>query len=253
MAGMKKNQEGKKGGQRSKKLSRISDNELAGEGPQARVKKIIKLLRKEYPSARTALHYRTPLELLIATILAAQCTDERVNKVTPGLFKKYPAVEDFARAKQEELEKEIRSTGFFRNKARNIIALSAKLVEEYGGKVPDSMAELIKLPGVARKTANIVLASAYKKAEGIAVDTHVKRLASRLGLSQEMQPEKIEKDLMAIVPRADWLDFNFLLVDHGRKICQARKPRCLECVLKDLCPSFEKLSAMAAGTGKKGR
>jgi endonuclease-3 len=214
MTGMKKNQEGKKQGQRSKKLSRISVNKQAGEGPEARVKKIIKLLRKEYPSAQTALYYRTPFELLVATILAAQCTDERVNKVTPGLFKKYPAVEDFAGAKQEELEKEIRSTGFFRNKARNIIALSTRLVAEYGGKVPDSMAELIKLPGVARKTANIVLASAYKKAEGIAVDTHVKRLAGRLGLSQEIQPEKIEKDLMAIVPRADWLDFNFLLVDH---------------------------------------
>lgn len=253
MAGMKKKQEGKKGGQQSKKLSKVSDNELAGEGPAARVKKIIKLLRKEYPSAQTALHYRTPFELLIATILAAQCTDERVNKVTPGLFKKYPAVENFARARQEELEKEIRSTGFFRNKARNIIALSKKLVEEYGGKVPDSMAELIKLPGVARKTANIVLASAYKKAEGIAVDTHVKRLAGRLGLSQERQPEKIEKDLMAIVPGADWLDFNFLFVEHGRKICQAKKPRCLECVLKELCPSFEKLSAMAAGAGKKER
>jgi endonuclease-3 len=237
----------------SEKLSKVLDGKQVGEEQAARVKKIIKLLRKEYPSAQTALHYRTPFELLIATILAAQCTDERVNKVTPGLFKKYPAVENFARARQEELEKEIRSTGFFRNKARNIIALSKKLVEEYGGKVPDSMAELIKLPGVARKTANIVLASAYKKAEGIAVDTHVKRLADRLGLSQESQPEKIEKDLMAMVPGADWLDFNFLFVEHGRKICQAKKPRCLECVLKELCPSFEKLSVLAAGAGKKGR
>mgnify|MGYP001198104779 FL=1 len=212
------------------------DRELEG-----RVKKIIKILRQQYPSPRTALHYRTPFELLIATILAAQCTDERVNKVTPGLFQKYPTVEAFARARQEELEKDIRSTGFFRNKARNIIALSRKLVEEYGGQVPDSMEELIKLPGVARKTANIVLASAFRKAEGIAVDTHVKRLAGRLGLSRETQPEKIEKDLMAIVPREDWLDFNFLLVEHGRKICQARKPRCLECVLRELCPSASEL------------
>lgn len=253
MSEIKKNPERKKESDRSEKISKVLDSEQRGEEPEARVKKIIKLLRKEYPSPQTALHYRTPFELLIATILAAQCTDERVNKVTPGLFKKYPAVENFARARQEELEKEIRSTGFFRNKARNIIALSAKLVEEYGGKVPDSMEELIKLPGVARKTANIVLASAYKKAEGIAVDTHVKRLAGRLGLSQQTQPEKIEKDLMAIVPRADWLDFNFLFVEHGRKICQAKKPRCLECVLKELCPSFGKLSAIAAGAEKRGR
>jgi len=191
------------------------------------------------------------LELLIATILAAQCTDERVNKVTPDLFQKYPTVEAFARAKQEELEKDIRSTGFFRNKARNIISLSKKLVEEYDGQVPDSMEELVKLPGVARKTANIVLASAFKKAEGIAVDTHVRRLAGRLGLSQETQPEKIEKDLMTIVPRADWLDFNFLLVEHGRKFCQAKKPRCEECVLRELCPSAQKVSAARLAGRKK--
>ncbi len=209
---------------------------------EERVKKIIRILRQEYPSPQTALHYRTPFELLVATILAAQCTDERVNKVTPGLFQKYPTVEAFARARQEELENDIRSTGFFRNKARNIIALSKKLVEEYGGRVPDSMEELIKLPGVARKTANIVLASAFKKAEGIAVDTHVRRLAGRLGLSRQTLPEKIEKDLMAIVPREDWLDFNFLLVEHGRKICQARRPRCEECVLRELCPSASKLA-----------
>jgi endonuclease-3 len=212
-----------------------------------RVKKIIELLRKEYPEARTALHYRSPFELLVATMLAAQCTDERVNKVTPGLFAKYPTVEHFARAEQKELEKDIRSTGFFRNKARNIIALAKKLVEEHGGQVPDSMEELVKLPGVARKTANIVLSSAFRKAEGIAVDTHVRRLAERLGLSQQKQPEKIEQDLMAIVPREEWLDFNYLLVEHGRKICQARKPRCQECVLKDLCPSFEKFSGTKSG------
>lgn len=244
-----KNQKGRKEAGLSRKISKSSPHEFPHTERAARVVKIIKILRQEYPSPRTALHYRTPLELLIATILAAQCTDERVNKITPGLFKKYPAVEDFARAKQEELENDIRSAGFFRNKARNIIALSKKLVEEYGGKVPDSMEELIKLPGVARKTANIVLASAFKKAEGIAVDTHVKRLAGRFELSQETQPEKIEKDLMAIVPKADWLDFNFLLVEHGRKVCRARKPRCLECILQEICPSFEKL----AGTGKKER
>lgn len=230
----------KDSGNKAKLSARFTAAELKAQ--QERVKRIIKILREEYKEAKTALNYRTPFELLVATILAAQCTDERVNKVTPGLFAKYPTVEHFARAEQKELEKDIRSTGFFRNKARNIIALARKLVEEYNGQVPDSMEELIKLPGVARKTANIVLSSAFRKAEGIAVDTHVRRLAERLGLSRERQPEKIERDLMAIVPREDWLDFNFLLVDHGRKICQARKPRCQECLLKELCPSFEKFS-----------
>ncbi|MBC7360780.1 MAG: endonuclease III [Candidatus Aminicenantes bacterium] len=236
----------KKGSQKNRSLAASSgappEKKKELEEARERVKEIIRILRREYPQAKTALNFRTPFELLVATILAAQCTDERVNKVTPGLFQKYPTVEAFARARQEELENDIRSTGFFRNKARNIIALARKLVEEYGGKVPDSMEELIKLPGVARKTANIVLSSAFRKAEGIAVDTHVRRLAERLGLSRHTQPEKIEKDLMEIVPRSDWLDFNYLLVDHGRKICQARKPRCLECVLNDLCPSFEKFT-----------
>ncbi|MGB9905749.1 MAG: endonuclease III [Candidatus Saccharicenans sp.] len=217
------------------------------EERQKRVREITKLLRKEYPQVRTALNYRTPFELLVATILAAQCTDERVNKVTPGLFQKYPTIESLARARQEELENDIRSTGFFRNKARNIIALSKKLVEDYQGKVPDSMEELVKLPGVARKTANIVLSSAFRKAEGIAVDTHVRRLSERLGLSRQHDPDKIERDLMEIVPREDWLDFNFLLVDHGRKVCQARKPLCPRCVIKPLCPSFEKFSKLYAG------
>ncbi|HEK86080.1 MAG: endonuclease III [Candidatus Saccharicenans sp.] len=218
----------------------VQKSEPDNSQERERVKKIIELLRKEYPETRTALHYRSPFELLIATILAAQCTDERVNKITPALFQKYPTVKDFAEAQPKELENDIRSTGFFRHKARNIIALAQKLLKEYGGQVPDSMDELVKLPGVARKTANIVLSSAFKKAEGIAVDTHVRRLVERLGLSKHTQPEKIENDLMAIVPKSDWLDFNYLLVDHGRKICQARKPRCLECVLKDLCPSFGK-------------
>lgn len=217
------------------------------EERQKRIKEIINILRKEYPQARTALNYRTPFQLLVATILAAQCTDERVNKVTPGLFLKYPTVESLARARQEELENDIRSTGFFRNKARSLIALSKKLVEDYQGKVPDSMEELVKLPGVARKTANIVLSSAFRKAEGIAVDTHVRRLSERLGLSRHNEPEKIELDLMEIVPREDWLDFNFLLVDHGRKVCQARKPLCQQCAINHLCPSFEKFSRLLSG------
>lgn len=217
------------------------------EERKKRIKEIIRLLRKEYPQVRTALNYRTPFQLLVATILAAQCTDERVNKVTPGLFHKYPTIESLARARQEELENDIRSTGFFRNKARNIIALSKKLVEDYQGKVPDSMEELVKLPGVARKTANIVLSSAFRKAEGIAVDTHVRRLSERLGLSRHNDPDRIERDLMEIVPREDWLDFNFLLVDHGRKVCQARKPFCQQCVINHLCPSFEKFSKLFSG------
>lgn len=217
------------------------------EERKKRIREIIKLLRKEYPQVRTALNYHTPFQLLVATILAAQCTDERVNKVTPALFRKYPTIESLARARQEELENDIRSTGFFRNKARNIIALSKKLVEDYQGRVPDSMEELVKLPGVARKTANIVLSSAFRKAEGIAVDTHVRRLSERLGLSRQNDPDRIERDLMEIVPREDRLDFNFLLVDHGRKVCQARKPLCQQCVINHLCPSFEKFSKLFSG------
>jgi len=202
-----------------------------------RIGEIIKILRKTYPGSRTALEFKTSLQILVATILAAQCTDDRVNQITPALFKKYPTAADFAKADRAELEHEIRPTGFFRNKAKSIIGASRKIVEDFGGEVPDTMEELITLPGVARKTANIVLSSSYKKAEGIAVDTHVKRLSGRLGLSKEHDPEKIERDLMVVVPRKDWLDFNFMLVNYGREICQARKPKCSECVLKHLCPS----------------
>lgn len=202
-----------------------------------RIKDIIKLLRKKHPYSQTALKHDSPFHLLVATILAAQCTDERVNRITPALFKRYKTIADFAKAKQSELEQEIRSTGFYKNKAKNIIAASKKIIEEFDGRVPDSMGELITLPGVARKTANIVLSSSFKKAEGIAVDTHVRRLSERLGLSREKDPNKIEKDLMEIVPKEDWLDFNYLLVDHGRATCMARKPLCPDCVLKHLCPS----------------
>jgi endonuclease-3 len=204
------------------------------------VREIIRLLRKHYPESRTALEFRSPFEILVATILAAQCTDERVNKVTPGLFRKYPTPAHFARADRAELEQEIRSTGFFRNKAKSLIGASRRIVEEFGGAVPDLMEKLITLPGVARKTANIVLSAGYGKAEGIAVDTHARRLSQRLGLSKESDPDKIERDLLATVPRKDWLDFNSLLVDHGRAVCQARKPRCPECFLRRLCPSAVK-------------
>ena len=202
-----------------------------------RVKKIIRALRRAYPDSRTALRYRTPLQLLVSTILSAQCTDRRVNQIAPSLYRKYRTASGFAKARQSVLEREIRSAGFYRNKAKNIIGACKKIAGEYGGKVPESMEELIGLPGVARKTANIVLSSAFKKAEGIAVDTHVRRLSGRLGLSRSKDPNKIEEDLMKVVPRKDWLDFNYLLVNHGRRVCQARKPLCNECVIRKLCSS----------------
>jgi len=202
-----------------------------------RIGEIIAALYKSYPRSRTALRFETPLQILVATILSAQCTDERVNQVTPSLFCKYRTPRDFASVDQKVLEEEIRSTGFFRNKAKSIIGASQKIVEDFDGAVPDNMEDLLTLPGVARKTANIVLSSAFKKAEGIAVDTHVRRLSQRLGLSKEKVPDKIEKDLMAIVPKEDWIDFNYMLVNHGRTVCPSRKPRCPECQLRHLCPS----------------
>jgi endonuclease-3 len=205
-----------------------------------RIRPIIRLLRKGYPHVRTALEFGNPLEILVATILAAQSTDKLVNTVTPALFRRYPTAEAFARADRAELEREIHSTGFFRNKARHIIGAAQRIEEAYGGVVPDSMAELLTLPGVARKTANIVLSAGYAKAEGIAVDTHAGRLSRRLGLSRHEDPVKVERDLMALVPKADWLDFNFLLVEHGRAICQSRQPKCPECFLRRLCPSAVK-------------
>jgi endonuclease III len=212
------------------------------------VGKIIRLLRRHYPQARTALEFRNPLQILVATILAAQCTDERVNKITPGLFKKYPTAADLVRADREELESEIRSAGFFRNKAKSLLGAAKKITEDFGGAVPDTMDGLLTLPGVARKTANIVLSAGFGKAEGIAVDTHARRLSQRLGLSRRNDPEKIELDLLRLVPRKDWLDFNFLLVEHGRAICQARKPRCAGCFLSGLCPSA---AAFLEGKNKK--
>lgn len=206
-----------------------------------RVKEMIKILRKNYPKARVALRHKSAFELLVSTILSAQCTDARVNKITPGLFKRFKGPKAFARAKQSVLEKEVHSTGFYKNKSKNIIASSNKIINEFGGKVPDTMAELTTLPGVARKTANIVLSSSFHKAEGIAVDTHVKRLSGRLGFSKETDPNKIEKDLMEMVPRKDWLDFNYILVTHGRETCMARKPLCPQCKIKELCPSANKV------------
>ena len=202
-----------------------------------RAKKIVALLRATYPDSKAFLDHTTPLELLVATMLSAQCTDKKVNEVTKPLFKKYRSARDFATANQAELEQDIRQTGFFRNKARHIIAAAQRLCSAYDAAVPDTMEALISLPGVARKTANIVLSNAFNKAVGIAVDVHVKRLAARLGLSSQTNTDKIEQDLMSLLPRQDWIDFNHLIVDHGRAVCIARKPRCPVCVLRHICPS----------------
>ena len=204
---------------------------------QNRTLKIIELLEKEYRDVKIALNYTNSLELLIATILSAQCTDERVNIVTKTLFKKYRAVEDYAEADLKELEQDIRSTGFYRNKAKNIKKCCQMIVEKFGSQVPKTMEEILELPGVARKTANIVLSNAYGVIEGIAVDTHVRRLTQRLGLTANDNPDKIEQDLMKLVPKDKWMRFTDLLIFHGRKTCTAKKPKCETCVVKKLCPS----------------
>jgi len=200
------------------------------------VRKIIDLLKKEYPGARTALEFRTPMQMLVSTILSAQCTDERVNKVTAALFKEYKTPQDFAGAGLKAFEGRIHSTGFYKNKARNIINSAKIITAAFKGKVPDTMEGLLTLPGVARKTANVVLQNAFGKIEGIVVDTHVRRLSQRLGLTKNNDPVKIEKDLMEITPRSAWGLISYLLIDHGRKICQARKPNHAECALRDICP-----------------
>jgi len=205
--------------------------------PKDRAAKVIVLLEKEHPAAKIALHYANPLELLIATILSAQCTDERVNIVTKQLFKKYTKAEDYANADLAELEQDIKSTGFYRNKAKHIKNCCQLLVQKYHSQVPKTMAELLELPGVARKTANIVLTNAYGIVEGVAVDTHVRRLAQRLGLTESDNPDKIEADLMRIVPRANWMRITDLLIFHGRRVCTAKKPQCAVCVLNRFCPS----------------
>jgi endonuclease-3 len=190
-----------------------------------------------YPEAVCTLEHRDPLELLVATILSAQCTDERVNVVTQALFRKYRGPEDYLRVPQEELEADIHSTGFFRNKAKAIRGACQRILEEHGGQVPRTMEELLRLPGVARKTANVVLSSGFGITEGVVVDTHVQRLSQRLGLTQEQAPEKIERDLMARFPREQWTRLSHQLILHGRQVCHARRPNCPACVLQDICPS----------------
>ncbi|VVB87152.1 G/T mismatches repair enzyme [uncultured archaeon] len=202
-----------------------------------KVNEIIALLKKEYPDVKIALDFSNPLELLVATILSAQSTDKQINKVTKTLFTKYKTPQDYVKTPQEELEKDIYSTGFYRNKAKNIKKLCEILVNDFNSQVPDTMEDLVKLPGVARKTANIVLSGAFGKIEGIAVDTHVKRVAARLGLTANTDPEKIEKDLMKIIPKEDWDIFALMLIHHGRQICVAKKPKCEICFLNKVCPS----------------
>lgn len=209
---------------------------------KAKVLKIIELLKEEHQDAKTALHYKNPLELLIATILSAQCTDKRVNMVTQKLFKKYKTARDYANADLRDLEADIRSTGFYRNKARNIKKCCQMLIEKFNSQVPKTMEEILKLPGVARKTANIVLSNAYGVVEGIAVDTHVRRLTQRLGLTKNDKPDKIEEDLMRSVPKKYWMRITDLLIFHGRRICTARKPLCEKCILNKLCPSAFKFN-----------
>ena len=202
-----------------------------------RTKQIIKRLKNEYPDAHCALIHSNAFELLIATILSAQCTDVRVNIVTAELFRKYHQPQDYLNVSQEELEQDIRSTGFYRNKAKNIQGACEKIIENFNGQIPQTMEEILTLNGVARKTANVVIGNAFGIASGVVVDTHVSRLSQRLELTTETTPEKIENDLAELVPKKDWIIFPHLLIWHGRAVCQARKPKCAECVLENLCPS----------------
>jgi endonuclease-3 len=205
--------------------------------PTRQAREVVRRLKKEYPKVTCALNHSNPLELLIATILSAQCTDARVNIVTADLFRKYRSVEDFANAPLSELERDIHSTGFYRQKAKSIQGAARMIIEKFGGQVPETLEELTTLPGAARKTANVVLGVAFGKASGVVVDTHVSRLSQRLGLTKEKTPERIEADLMRILPRREWIDFSHRLIAHGRQVCEARRPRCGVCVLANICPS----------------
>src|SRR5580704_9131643 len=211
-------------------------NPLAPE----RISTLLDLLAKAYPGAQCALHHRNAWELLVATILSAQCTDARVNMVTPSLFRKFPSPAAFAQASLPAIEEEIRSTGFYHNKAKSISGAARRLVSEFGGKVPQTMEELLTLPGVARKTGNVVLGVAFKIAAGVVVDTHVLRLSHRLGLTRAEDPKKVEEDLMRIIPKDRWIAFSHEMIHHGRQICIARKPRCVDCPLESLCNAADK-------------
>lgn len=207
---------------------------MAHKLTKQRITKITGILRRTYPDVKTALRHKNPVQLLVATILSAQCTDEQVNRVTPTLFKKLPTAKDFAEVSLSDLEGMIRSTGFYRNKAKSIKACCVALVERHGGKVPDNIEDLVKLPGIGRKTANVILGSAFG-IPGIVVDTHVKRVSQHIGLTKESDPVKVEFDLMGLIPKKDWIAFSHQMIWHGRALCKARKPKCPECPLLDLC------------------
>lgn len=206
---------------------------------QARAAEIYKILDKTYPDAHCALDYRNPFQLAVATILSAQCTDERVNQVTPKLFKTFPTAEKLAVADQETVEDLIRSTGFFRNKAKSLIGLAQGLMDKHDGEIPDDMDQLVKLPGIGRKTANVILGNAFGKSEGVVVDTHIKRLSKRMKFTTKDTPEQIEPDLMHLFPQKDWTQLAHILIFHGRQICNARKPKCADCPVASLCPSAD--------------
>ncbi|PZO48359.1 MAG: endonuclease III [Phormidesmis priestleyi] len=215
-----------------------------------RALEILTRLKLMYPAAPCSLDYESPMQLMVATMLAAQCTDARVNKVTPALFGRFPDAAAFAAAELTELEERVRSTGFYRNKAKNIQAAARKIIADFGGQVPSTLADLTTLPGVARKTANVVLAHAFDIHEGVTVDTHVKRISGLLGLTKQTEPVKIEQDLMKLLPQADWENWSIRLVYHGRAICVARSPKCLQCDLLDICPGAAKIRAEAAKVAK---
>jgi endonuclease-3 len=216
----------------------VAKRRLTRDDPiEQRAPEIVRILSETYPDAKVALRFSNPLEMLVATILSAQCTDEKVNEVTETLFAKYRTCEDYLRVPEDELKLDIKPTGFFNQKATSIREACRRIVEVYDGKVPDTMEDLVTLRGVARKTANIVLGNAYGKVVGIAVDTHVKRVSDRLGFTQQSDPDKIEQDLMQRIPKERWFDFTYVLIDHGRKVCVARRPRCEICPVNNLCPS----------------
>jgi endonuclease III len=228
---------------------------LKGYDPLApeRIKGILRRLDQLYPTATCALHHRTAWELLVATILSAQSTDANVNRVTPGLFEKYPRVEDFAALTPEQLEPDVRPTGFFRNKSKSVVGAAKKIVSDFGGQVPDDMDKILTLPGVARKTANVVLGTWFGKAEGVVVDTHVQRIARRWELTKNENPQKIEQDLMKIIPRERWILFSHQVIHHGRNLCVARKPRCVDCPIEPLCHAQDKTwTTVEVHKGAKG-
>ena len=224
---------------KSSRKARVTSKGYNPLAPE-RISQLLRRLDQRYPTANCALHHNSAWELLVATILSAQCTDVRVNMVTPIIFKKYPTPEAFAALEPEELEPDIRSTGFFRNKSKSVVGAARKLITEFGGEVPRTMDELLQLPGVARKTANVVLGTWYKIADGVVVDTHVQRISRRLELTKNDDPRKIEQDLMKVIPRDKWIIFAHQLILHGRAICIARKPKCVDCPLEDLCHAADK-------------